>query len=123
MKPKIDGRRHHLRFRPHPPGLVMAQRVNACRARLLRQPPEHLRTAPPPQDQSGPKRLETSGQRGERVVQPPTLRAADLPGSRCVVIENVDGDHRPIVDRGSQGGLIGQTEVLPQPQYARHRPS
>lgn len=72
------------------------------------------------QDRAGANAAERSAQRNKAVVQPPALRAADLPAAGSLVVENVDGDHRPFGCGGGEGRMIVEPQVLPQPANGRH---
>jgi hypothetical protein len=49
------------------------------------------------------------------MVQPPALSAADLPGSRALVVEDVDRDDGPLPSGGEQSRLVVQPQILPEP--------
>ena len=49
-------------------------------------------------------------------MEPPALCPADTPVAGRVVIEDVEARGRPLTDRGEQGGVIGEAEVLAEPE-------
>lgn len=103
-------------FRLLPPMLVMTDGVNAPRSHLLRQRGDFIRGNPAPQDQPGslvPQRLVESL---KAMMQPPALRAADAPVARAFIVEHIDRDDGPLPRRRDQRCLIGQAQILPEPE-------
>jgi hypothetical protein len=55
-------------------------------------------------------------QGGERVVQPPALGAAMGMGAGGGIVQDIDRQDRAGGGGGVQGGVVGQAEILPEPQ-------
>ncbi len=90
--------------------------MDTRRARLLRQLGQHRVGLAAPQDQPRALFAQARVERLEAVVQPPARRAAHRMIAGRLVVEHVDGDHRPVVAGGDQRGLIGEAEVLAEPE-------
>ena len=117
--------RRHRGFRRAPPRLVVVEGMNAARPGLLRDLGQHLRRIAPPQHQPRTACLQRLRQPGQRMVQPPARRTAQLARARPDIVEDIDRDHRTPLRSGDQRGLIGQAQVAAEPDDLRraHRPT
>ena len=56
----------------------------------------------------------------QRVMQPPARRAAERADARAFLIEAIDeGERSFAVDRGGEGGIVGEAEVVAKPDKGR----
>jgi|GEM_PF-2093137 len=98
-----------------PPRLIMTKRMDAARARLLRQPGQDFVRLALAQNEPGALAFERRRQRRKAVVRPPALGAADPPIAWRLVVEHVDGDDRTSTRGRRECGLVGETKILPEP--------
>ena len=52
-------------------------------------------------------------------MKPPALRRTDRPMARRLVVEHVKRNDRPFGRRGDERRLVGQAQILPQPDNGR----
>jgi hypothetical protein len=73
------------------------------------------------QDQTRTLRGDRGGERAERLVQPPAGCRADPPRARRLVVQHEHGSHRPGVHGGQQRAVIGQPQIVTEPEYLSFR--
>jgi len=69
-----------------------------------------------PQDQARSLFPKIIVQASQAVMQPPARCTTHFPLARRVIVQHIDGNHRPIAHGGRQCGLIGKTQVLAKPE-------
>jgi len=94
----------------------MPDRVDVRRAGLFRQLSQHCVGLTAPQDQFRALLAQAGVECFEAVVQPPARRAAHRVIAGRLVVEHIEGDHRPVVTGGDERGLVGEAEVLTEPE-------
>ena len=98
------------------PGVVEPVPVDGAGARFLDKTRQNLRRLATAQDQPRPARLKVLGQRLQGLVQPPKRRPS-LRSHALRLIEDVDRNNRSL--DGHQGRIVGQPQILAQPEEGR----
>src|SRR6185312_13267299 len=103
--------------------LITAIPDQKLRAGLFQDAGQNLAGVAASQDQMPAMTGEAFVQTIQRMMQPPARRAAPGPLSRCFVIQDVKTDQWAAGSgRESQRGIIGQTQILAEPDEGGFHP-
>ena len=99
-----------------PPGFIMAGGVDGGRADLGGDGADGGGGGATAEDELAADGFERRGEAGEAVMEPPALRPADRPITRPDVVEDIEAGGRALLDGGKQRGIVGEAEVLSEPE-------
>ncbi|BBE34295.1 hypothetical protein SmB9_19530 [Sphingosinicella microcystinivorans] len=98
-----------------PPRRVVAEGMNPPGTGFRGEIGKHVRRHPAPQDEARTEGAEIGIQTCEAVVQPPALGTADAAVAGRFIVEDVYRNHPALARRGGKGGLVGEAEILAEP--------
>ena len=105
------------------PRLGHHPRMDGRRTRLTRKFGQDGDRIAPAQHQPPPARRQTVRQRRQTAVQPPAVRAAEPPCTGRRVVQHVDREHGSSRGPRRQRGVVGQAQVLAEPDDRAIHPS
>src|SRR3546814_8410713 len=98
------------------PDATLFRSVNPCAAGFRRDAFKHFSGRAAAQDEPAAALAEARIERGEAVMEPPALRAADCACSGALVDQYVERNDRTFGDRRDERRMLGGAEVLTEPQ-------
>jgi hypothetical protein len=99
-----------------PPALVMMQGMDTAGSDFARELSQFRIAASAPEDQPAATFGERPVEAGKAVVKPPAACAAHAAIARCLIVQYENGNDRPISHCGIECRLVGQAQVMPEPE-------